>query len=253
MLKRKSNEEQKLPSKLKQNHDKETFTIKIGLNNVVKNTILKNQIQIDVEEMSRLCYEVSLYIYHDIMEKLEDTVEYIFEPIRFLDYFYCLVNNKQHSTTHSYSVLRSRFNLREYDKSYKSNLMVSASRAYETVFENNIWMHGWHRVKRFLSRTNENASKTDLYNSTQFLFSTDQQYNIGKTITSIPQYWTRHFANLEKKNKSCTPELEISTTFGQQIKQMDGKTLNLFLYSNWADSMSIMIRMLSINCCRHVI
>ena len=181
--------------------DKEIYTLKFGLNGFVKSDVLRLKIQNDVEEISRLSYEASLYIYYDVMEKLEDP-DYIFtEPIRFVDYFYALLNSKKHSPTTNYNNIRCNFGLRKYDKSYRSNLFVATANMYETQFENNIWMHGWHRVKRFLHKTNELATKKDLYDSTMFLFSNDEKFTIANTITVLPQHWTRgYFHNLKHKN-----------------------------------------------------
>ncbi|CAO1438378.1 unnamed protein product [Diamesa hyperborea] len=174
----------------------------MGLNKCIKDETLLLKIQNDVEEISRLSYEASLYIYYDIMEKLEENSDFTFDsPIRFLDYFYCLPNTDKHKPTISYSTIRSNLGLRlNYDKSYKSNLFVGMANMYEVTFENNIWMHGWHRVKRFLSKTNDTATRKDLYNSTMYLFSNDETFTIASTITTLPQHWIRgYFSNLKRK------------------------------------------------------
>ena len=75
--------------------------------------------------------------------------------------------------------------LRKYDKSYRSNLFVAMAITYGTMFENNIWTHGWGREKMFLRNKNDTETPQDIYRTLMYLFSTkDDQHNVPDSVFS---------------------------------------------------------------------
>lgn len=61
-------------------------------------------------------------------------------------------------------------------------------------------MNAWQRVKKVIKKMNDNATLTDVYNSTMYLFSADEKYSISVNVTAIPMHWERgYFVNLKNK------------------------------------------------------
>ena len=44
----------------------------------------------------------------------------------------------------------------------RSNLFTSMASRYQTMFENDIWMNGWHRVHRFLKKHEKDATVKEM-------------------------------------------------------------------------------------------
>lgn len=171
--------------------------VKCGINKVVRDDEILKKINEDVLEISQLVYEVSLYIMYDIHAQLEDG-RFNGEKINFLSYFYSLLDTKKNSKSVLYENLRASFGLGKYSKSYRSNLFIQQAQLYETVFENNIWMHAWNRVRKFLHKIyakDDKYSKKTTINTLLYLFYENKP--IDGDIYKIP--WTKgHFCNLKK-------------------------------------------------------
>lgn len=152
---------------------KELFTVKRGLHSQCIEEEVYRRIQDDVQEMSKLLVEFSIYTHYILNKKWANND---FTKVRFLDHFYVLsaVRNANMSTkteTMDSEYMRLRVdNINGlHNRSGKSNSIVFAAKQYETSFNNNIWMHAYVRVKRFLKNFTEN--KTVVYRTLDFLFN----------------------------------------------------------------------------------
>ncbi|CAO1376712.1 unnamed protein product [Diamesa hyperborea] len=213
----------------KKSKSEEITTIKSGLLTFAKNSKIYNKIQLDVEEMSVLSYEAAIYISFDVMKKLEEK-NVISPKINFLDYFYPLFKDQmkgdKYVISSEYNNFRNDYNLRKYTKKLRSNLFVGMANQYTTIFENNIWMHAYSRVRTFLKRTNKpkkpsaepstessaepsaesstepstEPSNKDIYLALLYLFDVNPDNDLPSTVV-VPTNWVQgHFANLKEKN-----------------------------------------------------
>lgn len=147
----------------------EYTVVKCSLKSVMKDPVIYAKIQQDVEEMSFLACEASLQINYELGKLLEMNL-YNNEKINFRDYFYRLLKIKTHVPSSDYQALRNAFKLEFYNKSYRSNLFCGLAEQYIVNFENNIHIHAYSRVKKYLAKTNNltisksEQSCTKIYN-----------------------------------------------------------------------------------------
>jgi hypothetical protein len=126
-----------------------------------------------------LAREASLYIYFDLMTQLTDNC-FNKRKIKFDKYFMDLVRivgrktTKRHFATAEYEALRNRFQLDQYNCSFRSNLIQGLAHTYETAFTNNLWMHAYNRVRNFIKKSNAENDKKILYQNMNYLFTTDK-------------------------------------------------------------------------------
>lgn len=158
-------------------HDETTSitVIKTGLNKIFrKNPEIVSKIQHDVVEISAMAREASLQIKYELFTQLEQGT-YNGDKINFLHYFYNIkVGSKtKYSMTTEYENLRSSLGLRKYDGSHRSNLFINLSRQYNTIFCNNIWMHGYNRVRKHLYKVFPHLSKQEVYALLKYYFQQD--------------------------------------------------------------------------------
>lgn len=203
-MKRKRKQADQGPENKKLKCEKEIIkVVKSGLNHRFPNSNemsrkLCEKIKADVAEISALAYEASLYIYFDLHTKFEDG-SYNGKKIDFLSYFYSLLDTKKQSNSLLYEELRASMGMGcKYDKSYRSNLFVSQANLYTTIFENNIWMYAWSRIRKFLKNINPKADKKTILDTLFYLFyDSDEEQKEDKEILNTP--WTRgYFCNLKR-------------------------------------------------------
>lgn len=144
----------------------ETVVVKRGFRSVCKSDDIYNKIQKDVKEMSSLIIESSVYI-HFALKKRGRAGD--FAPIKFLHYYYPLILKKksQYILDPDYEKLRGSLLL--YDSAYRSNIFVDSANQYEVIFHNNIWMHGYNRLRRYFKFE---PDKKKVYKTLAYLFNT---------------------------------------------------------------------------------
>lgn len=180
---------------------KEYFTVKCGLLSRCFDEAIYHRILVDVHEMSRLLVEFSIYTHYILNKNWESG---IFKKICFLDYFYALSamgkrSRKTVSMDTGYSTLRGK-NIKElHDRTGKSNVLVFAAKHYETIFNNNIWMHGYNRVRKFL--LNFTADKNTVYYTLDYLFNEKSTRNTDpdliRHLVQHLQYDGKRFLNIK--------------------------------------------------------
>lgn len=144
----------------------ETVVVKRGLRSTCKNEDIYQKIQKDVKEMSSLIVESSIYIHWTLMKRWRTGD---FNAINFLHCYYPLMVKKksQYLLDPDYEILRGPLPL--YDSSYRSNIFVDSANQYEVIFHNNIWMHGYNRLRRYFKFE---PDKKKVYNTLAYLFNT---------------------------------------------------------------------------------
>lgn len=144
----------------------ETVVVKRGLHSTCKHEEVYNKIQKDVNEMSSLIVESSINIHFTLMKRWQAGD---FSPVKFLNYYYPLMLKKksQYILDPDYEKLRGTLPL--YDSAYRSNIFVDSANQYEVIFHNNIWMHGYNRLRRYFKFEND---KKKVYNTLAFVFNT---------------------------------------------------------------------------------
>lgn len=103
----------------------------------------------------------------------------IFETESFLDYFYAIsVCGKQSKKSDTmdidYKKMRQGKINELVDRAKRSNPIVFAAKQFTTVFNNNIWMHGYNRIKKFLERFD--TDKTRVYHTLDHLFNDGDRF-----------------------------------------------------------------------------
>ena len=175
--------------------------VKCSLRGIISNDEIYTKINEDVIEMSLLAREATLLVYWDLFRKLEagdDISKFISLP-----YFYMLLDgskNKYQIPT-EYENLRNQFSLQKYDKKLKSNLFVQLSNQYDVVFDNNLWMHGYNRVRRFVKHLYSINDNRMLYRVMKYLFHSKQEaVNCLEQDDPIPMWPRGYFYGLKKKH-----------------------------------------------------
>lgn len=141
------------------------------------------RIQHDFDEMSKLSVEVAIYIHYILNKEWESG---IFDKKKdFLQYFYALsTTGKQSRKTDTmdieYRNLRQGHIKELANRSYLSNPIVFASKQYLTLYNNNIWMHGYNRIKRFLKLFDNN--KTRVFETLDYLFNSNNRFQADPTL-----------------------------------------------------------------------
>lgn len=188
-----------LPKKSKDEHIK---VIKCSLRSIIRDDVIYNKIQDDVIEMSLLAREASLLLYWDLIQKLE-TGDDCSSFKASLPYFYMLLDgskNKYELPT-QYNDLRNDFGLKKYDKTLRSNLFVQLSRQYDVIFDNNLWMHGYNRVKKFLRKSYCIYDNRVLYRVLKYLFHPSADDAIHLEADDPVPVWPRgYFSGLKRKS-----------------------------------------------------
>lgn len=65
-------------------------------------------------------------------------------------------------------------------RTYKTNLLVFAAKQYTTVFNNNIWMHAYARIRRFLHHFDKD--KRRVYKTLDYLFNENNRFQADSTL-----------------------------------------------------------------------
>lgn len=158
------------------------LTVKCGLHKKCLNQQLFVAIQDDVAEISRLTVEVSVYLHYKLSKEWSSGH---FPTISFLDYFYALCDKSKakYDMDLAYKSIRGEYISKKYNHSYRSNLLVFAAKQYETIFSNNIWMHAYTRLRRFLYQFEKN--KTVVYQMLDFLFNQNSKYSLNMDLYKI--------------------------------------------------------------------
>lgn len=172
------------PAYRNQKKDQDVMTIKCGLKSFLTNDEnggLKGKFEETVLEVSPWMVEVSLYVHFKINKLLSDNnQDAIFAEFqvnnsnkKFLDEFYELsIDNGKTKSNYQidkdYEKIRNKFNLPLYNRSGKGNTFNFAAETFLTNFKNNIWMHGYTRIKGFLRHMHPDI---DNFDTMDYLFN----------------------------------------------------------------------------------
>lgn len=142
----------------------ETRTIKCALKNRCLNEKVYEKIQKDVEELSNLFIELTLYI-KDVLTRQFNNNQYLDQPINALDFIYELMHDSlaKYVIDQHYVDRRANYNMPAHSKKYRGNTIVFMATQYETGFHNNLWMHARSRLKKFFMFFEEDK---DIINTT---------------------------------------------------------------------------------------
>lgn len=164
-----------LPDNTKEVHS----IVKCGLFKQCKDALVFSAIQRDVEAISALTIEVSIYMHYKLYK---DWASDVYEKIKFLDYFYALKkgSNSKFDLDHEYKSIRGRQLKDTPDGSNRLNWFYFAARQYETIFVNNIWIHAYKRLRTFLNRFEED--KKAVYETLGFLDAKDSKNTPNATL-----------------------------------------------------------------------
>lgn len=123
--------------------------------------------------ISNLTVEASIYIHFELYKRWQEG-NFHDKPINFLDFYYPLLDKPaaKYILDPKYKELRG--NLEFYVKKHRSNLYVNQSLIFETCFKNNLFMHGYSRVRRFL-RGFESDAKV-VYQTLDTLFNKNSKF-----------------------------------------------------------------------------
>lgn len=131
------------------------YSIKTGLFGRCLKKEVFDQIQQDVEKISRLTIEASIYIHFRLYRDFSNGI-FPTKKIKFEHYFHQLKVNKTKSTKLKYKLddseyqsFRYEFKLQQYD--VKQNIFNYAVNQYETNFITNISTHAYKHVNKFLN------------------------------------------------------------------------------------------------------
>lgn len=133
----------------------ERFTIKCSLNTVCQNAQIRDQIEWDVVNISRLSIEASLYIHFILYRQFAKGV-FPTRAYKFEDFFGHLVQQKTDKTISrlvidpEYQKLRASYGLPLKYGPFEGNIVKYAAETYETCFKNNIVVHLQKRINNFL-------------------------------------------------------------------------------------------------------
>lgn len=174
----------------------QVFSVKCGLNSKCIDKDLLRQIQLDVVEMSKLLVEMSIYT-HYMLNKNWRRGD--FTKPKFLDYFYALSTTGKQSRKND-TIDTGYRNLRQgnvkniANRSNKSNPIVFAAKQYQTIFNNNISMHAYSRIKRFLNLFDKDKKR--LYETLDYLFNSSSTnepnaYLIDRMVEYLQYDYTR--------------------------------------------------------------
>lgn len=179
----------KTPKTLPDNMKEVCSVVKCGLSKKCKSPILFSAIQDDVEAISSLTVEVSVYMHFKLNK---DWANGVFKKIIFLDYFYALKKGglSKYELDIEYKSLRGRHLKDLHDGSYRSNIFCFAARQYETVFVNNIWIHAYKRLRNFLRRFGENAKA--VYETLDFLFTQKSKHKPNANLINMMKIHLGH-------------------------------------------------------------
>lgn len=175
--------------------------VKACLPSIIKDVNICEKINQDVEEISMLAHEASIFAHWDIMTKLEDGDDDILtgkNKEKFRPYFYALYEGTR--TKKQCKLIPEEYlNMRtirtlKYDMSYRSNLFNELAQTLETSFNNNIWMHAYNRIKKFIKCQYEIYDKTMLYRVMKYLTCEEFTLNEGDPI---PVWRQGHFRNVK--------------------------------------------------------
>lgn len=131
--------------------DEKITTIKCALKSICKNEEIYQQIQKDVREMSGLCVEASIYINFILYRNWNNGI--FEENYNFLQYFYHLMSKKavKYELDSEYKKVRLKeFSNYFYDRSNRPNVFIEQAQLFTTYFHNNIFVHAYRRIRRFL-------------------------------------------------------------------------------------------------------
>lgn len=176
-------------------------TVKCCLKRIINDPDILDQIERDVIEMSNLAQETSLLLYYTFYEKLYNG-ETDFKNFMFLTYFMKLKENATSTKGYDYTLDKRytalRNGLPKYDGNRgRGNIFKSLAKNYKTVFENNIWMHAYSRVRKLLKKLNPEATKEEIYQNLSHLFDKDSKHE--KTLNFYFDWKKAHFYPIEYK------------------------------------------------------
>lgn len=158
------------------NYDERISTIKCALNSICKNDLIYEQIQQDVREMSGLCCEFSIYVNFVLYKNWNNGI-FPVEKYNFLQYFYHLMSKKavKYEIDSDYKIIRLKeFSNYFYNSSKRSNIFIEKANLFETNFHNNLFIHAYKRIRRFLY--NFCSDKVVVYQTLDTLFTKNSKY-----------------------------------------------------------------------------
>lgn len=102
-------------------------------------------------EMSQLIVEAAIYM-HFVLYDQWDKNSFSDQPIRFLNFFYALLDGAlpKYKMIDEYAALRG--DLKLHDKSFRTNVFTEQAQLFGTTFKNNFVKHAFPRLQRFLRR-----------------------------------------------------------------------------------------------------
>lgn len=167
-------------------------TIKCALLNKCLNQRVFDQINADVLEISEWAVETSIYINYCLHEDWENGVffEERLKLNHFLRYFKELQNNVRavYNINPGYEQIRTETGIvKKYDGSYRSNLFIATAKKYRTIFINNIWMHAYPRLKRFLKHFSKDNKK--IYQTLESIFREDSEHVGDEYLLGKLEVW----------------------------------------------------------------
>jgi len=157
--------------------EKETFSRKCGTRKLIKSTLLYNKIQIDVDAVSALMVETSIYLNFMINKNpnlLRDNEK---EPDLLL-YFYQLKDNTKKSISKidaEYQQMRKQFNIPPHEGKYRSYLIQGAAKSLQTCFKNNISVHMYQRLRRFFKTRYKEKSNNEIFQILEHIFENNDE------------------------------------------------------------------------------
>lgn len=180
-------------------------TIKCALNSICKDDQIYQQIQSDVAEMSGLFCEASIYINFVLYKNWNNG---IFSKSLYdcLKCFYHLMskNSIKYEIDADYKKLRLlKFSSYIYDSSRRQNIFVTQANLYETNFHNNLFVHAYKRIRRFLKQFEKDAKI--VYQTLDTLFDRKSKFVANENLINLMKihlnYNGQGFYDLKNKQK----------------------------------------------------
>lgn len=192
----------------------EYFTIKCGLKsllrpngNGISSDLLLAAIEKQVFDISQWSIELALYIHFKTYRLLCSgnavaiDQEFSMKNKSFLPDMHQLVDRKvgkrnsvaaaKYPIDAGYAELRANYcELKLYDCSYKNNMTYYAAENFRVAFGNNIWMHAYVRIRKFLRKLHPGKENDKLiYYTLDALFNKKSKRHAHKAITeSLSKY-----------------------------------------------------------------
>lgn len=142
-------------------------TIKSGIKSRILNGRIVAGIKQDVLVVSNFAYEYAILFRWFALEKLENGCEIIE-----MDFLHCLymllgkvkrdVKARYDPIPPDYKQIRDRLNLPLYDNTLKGNHYYFVKDQFITCVKNNVWMHGYSRVKKLFKKLSPQLPFSDL-------------------------------------------------------------------------------------------